>query len=158
MTTIQQTTAIDEVLTAIDHVGIVVADLDEAIGLYESTFGARLARRERIDHDGVEEALMAVGDSFVQLLTPTRSDSAVAKFLTKHGPGLHHVGYRVDDCGEALTQAVGAGMTALDAAPRPGSRGTTVAFLHPKTALGTLIELVQTAPDEPGDNEKAVSE
>jgi methylmalonyl-CoA/ethylmalonyl-CoA epimerase len=151
MTSIDQTSTDSGVLTALDHVGIVVSDLDEAVLFYETTFGARLARRERIDHDGVEEALMTVGDSFVQLLTPTRPDSAVAKFLTKHGPGLHHVGYRVDDCGQALDQAVDAGMTALDKVPRPGSRGTTVAFLHPKSGLGTLIELVEPSSDEKAD-------
>jgi methylmalonyl-CoA/ethylmalonyl-CoA epimerase len=155
VTSTDDTVAVGEVLTALDHVGIVVADLDEAVHFYETTFGARLVRRERIDHDGVEEALMAAGDSFVQLLTPTRPDSAVAKFLVKHGSGLHHVGYRVEDCGQALRQAVSAGMTALDAAPRPGSRGTTVAFLHPKSAFGTLIELVQPSSDEKAHDGKA---
>jgi methylmalonyl-CoA epimerase len=87
--------------------------------------------------------LIAVADSFVQLLTPTRDDSPVAKYLATRGEGIHHVGYRVADCGEALRRAVDAGARAIDAEPRPGSRGTTVAFLHPKTAFGTLIELVQ---------------
>jgi methylmalonyl-CoA/ethylmalonyl-CoA epimerase len=151
MTTTNESTTVAGVLTALDHVGIVVADLDEAVTFYETTFGARLARRERINHDGVEEALMTVGDSYVQLLTPTRPDSAVAKFLEKHGPGLHHVGYRVDDCAQALDQAVTAGMRTLDAVPRPGSRGTTVAFLHPKSGFGTLIELVQTSTAEKAD-------
>lgn len=132
-----------EVFTALDHVGIAVPDLDAAVGFYEQTFGARLVHRERVEHDGVEEALMACGDSFVQLLTPTRDDSAIDNWLKRHGPGIHHVGYRVSDCAVARDQAVAAGVRALDDAPRPGSRGTTVAFLHPKTALGTLIELVE---------------
>jgi methylmalonyl-CoA epimerase len=131
------------VLTAIDHVGIVVDDLDAAVGFYEQTFGAKVVHRERVEKDGVEEALLAAGGNYVQLLTPTREDSAVAKWLAKHGSGLHHVGYRVDSCQVALDRAVAAGVRALDAAPRPGSRGTTVAFLHPKSAYGTLIELVQ---------------
>ena len=130
-------------LTEVDHVAIVVRDLDAAIGWYAETFGATVAHRELVDRDGVEEALLAVADSYIQLLTPTRDDSPVAKYLATRGEGLHHVGYRVADCGAALQQAVAAGARAIDVEPRPGSRGTTVAFLHPKTAFGTLIELVQ---------------
>lgn len=131
------------VLTEVDHVAIAVRDLDAAIRWYSDTFGATVAHRERIERDGVEEALLSVADSFVQLLTPTRPDSTVAKFLDAKGEGIHHVGYRVADCQSALAGAVSAGARAIDAEPRPGSRGTTVAFLHPKTAFGTLIELVQ---------------
>jgi methylmalonyl-CoA/ethylmalonyl-CoA epimerase len=130
-------------LTEVDHVAIAVKDLDAAIAWYAETFGATVAHREVVERDGVEEALIAVADSFVQLLTPTRDDSPVAKYLATRGEGIHHVGYRVADCGEALRRAVDAGARAIDAEPRPGSRGTTVAFLHPKTAFGTLIELVQ---------------
>lgn len=130
-------------LTEVDHVAIAVRDLDGAIAWYADTFGAELSHREVVERDGVEEALLAVADSFVQLLTPTREDSPVAKFLASRGEGLHHVGYRVADCAAALEQAVASGAKAIDAQPRPGSRGTTVAFLHPKTAFGTLIELVQ---------------
>jgi methylmalonyl-CoA/ethylmalonyl-CoA epimerase len=130
-------------LTEVDHVAIAVKDLDAAISWYADTFDARVAHREVVERDGVEEALLAVADSFVQLLTPTREDSPVARFLATRGEGIHHVGYRVDDCAAALEQAVAAGAKAIDAQPRPGSRGTTVAFLHPKTAFGTLIELVQ---------------
>jgi len=130
-------------LTEVDHVAIAVRDLDAAVDWYAETFGATVAHREVIERDGVEEALLAVADSYIQLLTPTRDDSPVAKYLAAKGEGIHHVGYRVADCGEALHQAVAAGARAIDAEPRPGSRGTTVAFLHPKTAFGTLIELVQ---------------
>ena len=130
-------------LTEIDHVAIAVRDLDAAIEWYAETMGATPSHREVIEKDGVEEALLAVADSFVQLLTPIRDDSPVAKFLATKGEGIHHVGYRVVDCATALNQAVEAGAKAIDAQPRPGSRGTTVAFLHPKTAFGTLIELVQ---------------
>jgi methylmalonyl-CoA epimerase len=129
--------------TEIDHVAIAVRDLDAAIAWYAEAFGATVAHRERVESDGVEEALLAVADSYVQLLTPTRDDSPVAKYLDAKGEGLHHIGYRVADCGEALDAAVAAGVRAIDSAPRPGSRGTTVAFLHPKTSFGTLIELVQ---------------
>jgi methylmalonyl-CoA/ethylmalonyl-CoA epimerase len=130
-------------LTELDHVAIAVHDLDAAIEWYAETLGATLAHREVVERDGVEEALLKVAESYVQLLTPIRDDSPVAKFLAAKGEGLHHVGYRVADCSIALTQAVDAGARAIDEQPRPGSRGTTVAFLHPKSSFGTLIELVQ---------------
>ena len=87
--------------------------------------------------------MLKVADSYVQLLTPTRDDSPVAKYLANKGEGLHHIGYRVDDCAKVLEQVKAQGHRVIDEAPRPGSRGTTVAFVHPKTAFGTLIELVQ---------------
>ena len=130
-------------LTEVDHVAIAVRDLGGAIDWYGEAFGATVVHRERVESDGVEEALLQVADSYVQLLTPVRDDSPVAKYLENKGEGLHHVGYRVDDCAAALKQAVAAGARAIDQEPRPGSRGTTVAFLHPKSAFGTLIELVQ---------------
>jgi methylmalonyl-CoA epimerase len=130
-------------LTQIDHVAIAVQDLEAAIAYYADTFGAVVAHRERVDSDGVEEALLKVADSYIQLLTPTRDDSPVAKFLENKGEGLHHVGYRVDSCADALQSVKDHGGQVIDHAPRPGSRGTTVAFIHPKGAFGTLIELVQ---------------
>jgi len=130
-------------LTEIDHVAIAVRDLDAAVSWYEATLGATVAHRESIESDGVSEALLKVADSYVQLLTPTRDDSPVAKYLERHGEGIHHVGYRVTDCAAALESMKAAGATMIDAAPRPGSRGTTVAFVHPKSAFGALIELVQ---------------
>ena len=130
-------------LTEIDHVAIAVNDLGAAIDYYRETFGATVEHREVVDSDGVEEALLAVAESYIQLLTPTRDDSPVAKYLEKKGEGLHHIGYRVSDCGVALQAVKDAGGRVIDEAPRPGSRGTTVAFIHPKTAFGTLIELVQ---------------
>ncbi|MHB8506608.1 MAG: methylmalonyl-CoA epimerase [Acidimicrobiales bacterium] len=129
--------------TELDHVAIAVRDLDAAVAWYGEALGASVAHREVVDRDGVEEALLAVAESYVQLLAPTRSDSPVARFLDRRGEGIHHVGYRVDDCVEALAAAVAAGATPIDEHPRPGSRGTTVAFLHPKSSFGTLIELVQ---------------
>ena len=130
-------------LTEIDHVAIAVQDLESAIAYYADTFGADVAHRERIDSDGVEEALLKVADSYIQLLTPTRPDSPVARYLEKKGEGIHHVGYRVDDCATALQSVKDHGGEVIDQVPRPGSRGTTVAFVHPKGAFGTLIELVQ---------------
>lgn len=130
-------------LTEIDHIAIAVGDLDAAIAYYEQTFGCTVAHREVVEKDGVEEALLAVADSYIQLLTPVRDDSPVAKYLEKQGEGLHHVGYRVADCAAALERVKAGGHRVIDEVPRPGSRGTTVAFVHPKTAFGTLIELVQ---------------
>jgi len=130
-------------LTEIDHVAIAVSDLDAAIDYYERAFGATVAHREVVERDGVEEALMRVADSYIQLSTPIRADSPVARFIEKRGEGIHHVAYRVDDCAVALEAMKAAGARPIDEAPRPGSRGTTVAFIHPKGSFGTLIELVQ---------------
>jgi methylmalonyl-CoA/ethylmalonyl-CoA epimerase len=130
-------------LTAIDHVAIAVHDLEAAIAYYRDTFGAEVTHREVVERDGVEEALLAVAGSYIQLLTPIRDDSPVAKSLATRGEGLHHVGYRVEDCAAALARVKAEGHRVIDEEPRPGSRGTTVAFLHPKSSFGTLIELVQ---------------
>ena len=131
------------ILTEIDHVAIAVHDIEAAIIYYQRAFGATVDHREVVESDGVEEALLKVAESYIQLLTPTRPDSPVAKSLEKRGEGLHHIGYRVANCADALAQMIAAGATPLDKAPRPGSRGTTVAFIHPKGSFGTLIELVQ---------------
>ena len=130
-------------LTEIDHIAIAVKDLEAAIAYYQNAFGATVDHREVVESDGVEEALLKVAESYIQLLAPTRPDSPVAKAIEKRGEGLHHIGYRVNNCAEALAAMIAAGATAIDKAPRPGSRGTTVAFMHPKGSFGTLIELVQ---------------
>ena len=130
-------------LTEIDHIAIAVKDLEAAIAYYQNAFGATVDHREVVESDGIEEALLKVAESYIQLLTPTRPDSPVAKAIEKRGEGLHHIGYRVNNCAEALAAMIAAGATAIDKAPRPGSRGTTVAFMHPKGSFGTLIELVQ---------------
>ena len=133
-------------LTEIDHVAIAVRDLEAAIDYYQRAFGATVEHRETVESDGVEEALLRVAQSYIQLLTPTSDASPVAKAIEKRGEGLHHIGYRVDDCSVALDSMIAAGATPIDKAPRPGSRGTTVAFIHPKGSFGTLIELVQENP------------
>ena len=137
-------------LTEIDHVAIAVHDLEAAIDYYARVFGATVAHREVVESDGVEEALLRVADSYVQLLTPTREASPVFAYLAKRGEGIHHVAYRVADCAAALQAVKDAGGRVIDDHPRPGSRGTTVAFVHPKGAFGTLIELVQEGPGGPG--------
>jgi methylmalonyl-CoA/ethylmalonyl-CoA epimerase len=130
-------------LTEIDHVAIAVNDLEAAIAFYAAAYGAEVAHREVVERDGVEEAMLKVADSYVQLLTPVRDDSTVAKFLENKGEGIHHVGYRVDDCAAAVERVRAAGGRLIDEVPRPGSRGTTVAFVHPKGGFGTLVELVE---------------
>ena len=134
------------ILTEIDHVAIAVRNLDDAIDFYARAFGAEVHHREIVESDGVEEALVKVADSYIQLTAATRPDSPIARAIEKRGEGLHHIGYRVADCAAALEAMVAAGATPIDAAPRPGSRGTTVAFVHPRGAFGTLIELVQENP------------
>ena len=131
------------ILSEIDHVAIAVNDLEAAITYYQDAFGATVHHREIVESDGVEEALIKVAESYIQLTSATNEDSPIAKFLAKRGEGLHHIGYRVDNCAEALQAMIDAGARPIDQAPRPGSRGTTVAFIHPKGSFGTLIELVQ---------------
>ena len=134
-------------LTQIDHVAIAVHDLEAAIDYHARAFGAEVCHREVVDQDGVEEAMLRVGESYLQLTTGTRPDSPISRFLEKRGEGIHHVGYRVDDCTAALAAVVAAGGRAIDEVPRPGSRGSTVAFVHPKGSFGPLIELVQPGGD-----------
>lgn len=143
MTMSEMSDSPEMLLTEIDHVAIAVNDLEAAIDYYKRAFGATVAHREIVEQDGVEEALLKVAQSYVQLLTPTRPDSPVAKSLEKRGEGLHHIGYRVANCAQALQSMIDAGAKPIDNAPRKGSRGTTVAFVHPKGSFGTLIELVQ---------------
>jgi methylmalonyl-CoA epimerase len=133
----------NSLFTEIDHIAIAVNDIDAAIAWYADVFGAEVTHREVVESDGVEEALVRVADSYIQLLTPTREDSPVAKYLAKRGEGLHHVAYRVEDCAVALATVKESGARVIDDVPRPGSRNTTVAFIHPQDAFSTLIELVQ---------------
>ncbi len=130
-------------LSEIDHVGIAVSDLEDAVAFYAKVFGAEVVHREVVVSDGVEEVLIKVAESYIQLLASIRDDSPVAKFIAKRGEGLHHIAYRVESCAEALKSVVDHGYEVIDSKPRPGSRGTTVAFVSPKSAFGTLIELVQ---------------
>ena len=130
-------------LDQIDHVAIAVHDLDAAIDYYQRAFGSQVVHREIVERDGVEEALIPIGESYIQLTTGTRPDSPISIFLERNGEGIHHIGYRVKDCAAAIEAVGAAGSKAIDETPRPGSRGTTVAFIHPKGALGTLIELVE---------------
>jgi methylmalonyl-CoA/ethylmalonyl-CoA epimerase len=129
--------------TDIDHVGIAVRDLEAAVEHYRRTLAVEPIHREAIEKDGVEEALFRIGSSYVQLLAPTGPDTPVGKFLEKKGEGVHHVGYRVDDVAAMVEHLKAEGVPMVDEIPRPGSRGTTVAFAHPKGFGGVLVELVQ---------------
>ena len=131
-------------LKQIDHVGIAVSDLGEAVERYRRTFGIEPVHRERMDDQGVDEVLFAVGESFVQLLGALGPDTPVGRFLSKRGPGIHHVGYRVANVADALEHLRAEVITLIDETPRPGSRGTTIAFVHPKDVGGVLVELVQS--------------
>ena len=130
-------------LTQIDHVGIAVADLKEAVEHYRRTFGIEPTHRERMDDQGVEEVLFAVGESYVQLLGALGSQTPVGRFLERRGPGVHHVAYRVDSVDQALDDLRANGVPLVDEWPRAGSRGTRIAFVHPRGVGGVLVELVE---------------
>ena len=135
-----------DLLRDIDHVGIAVKDLEQAVRQYRRLFGVEPAHREHVEDQGVEEVLFEVGTSYIQLLAATGPDTPVGRFLARRGEGIHHVGYRVDDLSDVLERLRQEGATLIDEAPRPGSRGTVVAFVHPKSVGGVLVELVQERP------------
>jgi methylmalonyl-CoA/ethylmalonyl-CoA epimerase len=129
----------------IDHVGIAVEDLDGALALFEGTFGMPAVHRETVEEQGVEAALLDVGENHVELLRPLGPDTPVGKFLAKRGPGIHHVAYQVTDIDSALQRCKDAGLRLIDETPRTGIRNSRVAFLHPAASGGVLTEIVQPA-------------
>jgi methylmalonyl-CoA/ethylmalonyl-CoA epimerase len=129
----------------IDHVGLAVEDLDEAVTLYTERLGMPVEHRETVEEQGVEAVLLGVGESHVELLRPLTADSAVGRFLDRNGPGLHHLAYGTDDIQSALDAARAAGLRLIDEDPRTGIRNSRVAFLHPKSTGGVLTELVEAA-------------
>lgn len=130
-------------LGAIDHIGVAVEDLDEAVHLYRDKLGMAEQHREMVEEQGVDAVLLEIGDGHVELLSPLAPDTAVGRFLERHGPGMHHVAYRIDDIEAALEQVRKAGLRLIDEEPRNGIRGSRVAFVHPKDTDGVLTELVQ---------------
>jgi methylmalonyl-CoA epimerase len=130
-------------LTDIDHVGIAVEDLEMAVEHYRAVLGVEPAHRERVEDQGVEEVLFPVGSSFIQLLGAIGPDSPVGRSLATRGPGIHHVAYRVRDVAVALEHLRAEGIRLIDDAPREGSRDTLIAFVHPRSMDGVLVELVQ---------------
>ena len=131
-------------LVDIDHVGIAVADLEEAVEHYRASLGVEPVHRERVEDQGVDEVLFPVGSSFIQLLGAIGPDSPVGRALATRGPGLHHVAYRVRDIATALEHLRSQGARLVDRVPRTGSRNTLIAFIHPRSMGGVLVELVQT--------------
>ncbi len=132
-------------LSAIDHVGVAVPSIDSALALYRDALGMPLVHRETVTEQGVDAALLDVGEGHVELLQPLGPDTAVGRFLDRRGSGLHHVAYRVDSIEETLAACVAAGLRLIDQAPRAGIRGSRVAFLHPADTGGVLTEIVQPA-------------
>ena len=137
-------------LTRIDHVGIAVASLAEAIPKYEKAFGLKVVHQETNEAQGVREAMLLVhsgdtGGSYVQLLEPIREDSPVGKFLAKRGPGIHHIAYGVDDIDAALASLSAAGYDLVNKTPVHGTAGSRIAFMHPRGLGGVLTELVEAA-------------
>ena len=137
-----------ELFTAIDHVGVAVRDLDEAITFYRDTYGMTLAHQEVNEEQGVQEAMIAVGDSgsSIQLLAPLSEESTIAKFLDRSGPGLQQLAYRVTDVDAVSAILRARGVRLLYDAPRRGTSDSRINFVHPKDAGGVLVELVEPAP------------
>jgi len=128
----------------IHHVGVAVADLDEAVRTYERLFGGRLEHRARVENQGVEAASMRIGDSRVELLAALGDDTPVGKFIAERGPGMHHVAYEVDDVASALAELAEHGAELIDLTPRAGLFGLQVAFVHPASVHGVLSEVVSS--------------
>lgn len=133
-------------LSTIDHVGVAVESIDAALALYRDALGMPLVHRETVAEQGVEAALLDVGDGHIELLQPLSADTAVGKFLARRGPGLHHVAYRVESVTDTLQELAGAGLRLIDEHPRTGIRGSQVAFVHPASTGGVLTEIVEPAP------------
>jgi methylmalonyl-CoA/ethylmalonyl-CoA epimerase len=131
-------------LERIDHVGYAVTDLEEAITYHRDLYDLAVVHRERVERDGVAEALLRIGESYIQLLEPLSATSPVARFIERNGgPGVHHVGYGVRDVAATLDELRQKGIRLVDDHPRRGSRGCTIAFVHPRGAMGVLVELVE---------------
>lgn len=129
----------------IHHIGIAVRNLDDALGRYKDQLGFEFEGRETVESENVEVAIFRIGESRVELLQPTKSDSVISKFLEKRGEGFHHIAMEVDDIGQALKELEEAGAPVIDEEPKIGAGGHKVAFIHPKGAAGVLVELIQTS-------------
>src|ERR1700730_1609660 len=134
-------------LSTIDHVGVAVEDIEAAIAVYRDALGMPLVHREMVAEQGVDAALLDVGDSHVELLAPLGRETAVGRFLARRGPGLHHVAYRVENIEATLNALAGAGIRLIDEQPRVGIRRSRVAFVHPASVGGVLTEIVEPAEE-----------
>ena len=130
-------------LLKIEHIALAVEDLDAAVAHYEDVWGLEVSHRERVEDQGVEEAMLPLGESFLQLLGPTAPDTTVGRFIARSGEGLHHIAYEVPDLEGALAELKERGVRLIDEAPRRGGRGHMVAFVHPRGNHGLLVELIQ---------------
>lgn len=130
-------------LNRIDHIGIAVSDMAQAVLLYEGTLGMPVAHRERIESQGVEAALLEVGEGHIELLEPVEEDTPVGRFIERDGEGLHHVAYLVDDIEQALGSLAKAGVELIDEEPRIGIQNRRVAFVHHESVRGVLTELIE---------------
>ena len=130
-------------LLNVHHTALAVRDLDAAVARFRDLYGVEPLSRERVESQGVEEAMIPIGGSFVQLLQPLSDDSPVGRFITKRGEGLHHVAFQVADIEAALAHLKDEGAELVDAEPRIGGGGHRIAFVHPRSFGGTLIELVE---------------
>ncbi len=134
-------------LLNLDHVGIAVHDLDRAVNEYRVKYGITPLYRETVSSQGVEEAMIPLGGSFIQLLQPLGPDTPVGRFLAKKGEGVHHLAWAVADIEAAVEHLKAQGARMVDSEPRPGGGGTRIAFVHPRDLAGTLIELVEPSDD-----------
>ncbi|WP_448542592.1 methylmalonyl-CoA epimerase [Roseiflexus sp.] len=127
----------------VDHIGFAVRDIDSAIAFYSQTFGISEWERIPMPERHMEVAATRIGDMLLELIAPTSDEAAFAKYLNERGPGMHHIAYRVNDIVAALAEVRARGVQLIDETPRPGLHDTLVAFLHPKSCQGVLVELVQ---------------
>jgi methylmalonyl-CoA/ethylmalonyl-CoA epimerase len=133
------------VLSRIDHIGVAVEDIEQALAVYRDALQMEVAHREVVEDQGVEALLLDVGENHVELLAPLSQETPVGRFLSKQGPGLHHVAYQVQDIDAALAACRAAGMRLIDEQPRTGIRGSRVAFVHPSSTGRVLTEIVEPA-------------
>jgi methylmalonyl-CoA/ethylmalonyl-CoA epimerase len=130
-------------VTKIDHIGIAVKNLDEALKFYEEILGIKCVGTEVVEEQKVKTAFLPIGDTEVELLEATDEDSPIAKFIEKRGEGIQHIAYRVDNIEKALEEVKAKGIRLIDEKPRKGAGGAKIAFLHPKSTYGVLIELCE---------------
>ena len=127
----------------VDHIGIAVKSLSEAVKVYQDAIGLHVSGYDEVDDQGVRVAMLTVGESRIELLEPTREDSPIEKFMMKRGEGIHHIAVRVDDIEQALGRLKASGVRLIDSTPRRGAHNTRVAFIHPSSTHGVLLELVE---------------
>jgi methylmalonyl-CoA epimerase len=127
----------------VDHIGIAVKSLSDAVKVYQDAIGLEVSGYDEVDDQGVRVAMLTIGDSRIELLEPTREDSPIEKYMMKRGEGIHHIAVRVDDIEEALERLKASGVRLIDSTPRRGAHNTRVAFIHPSSTHGVLLELVE---------------